>query len=364
MNFRTTIRDALNLTRSQRLMDATQRIQQALPGSKQIFGETLYPAIPSKYLGKAVRPLAQVVQTLQKIKQSPFAPGKAGRSLGPADVELVDGAMFLTRSFSSNAGSRTYRLYVPRHMPDGKRPLLIMLHGCKQNPSDFAVGTRMNALAESHGILVAYPAQSKAANPSACWNWFQPAHQQHGSGEPALIAGITAEIIKSHNIDGGQVFVAGLSAGGAMAVVMGATYPHIYSGVGVHSGLPYQSATDVISAFAAMRGELTPKSLSTKIRTIVFHGDSDGTVSPSNAQQIINGIDFSNQLEERGISKGGRKYTRQVLADPKGEPIVENWLIHGAGHAWSGGSSRGSYTDSAGPDASAEMLRFFLRKSR
>lgn len=362
MNLKTSIQDALNLTRSRRLMEATQRIQEVLSGEKQTAKENPDQSNPSKYFGKAVRPLAQVVQALQKMKQSQLALGKAGRLPSPTEPELIDGAKFVTRSFSCKAGSRSYKLYVPSHEPNNKRPLLIMLHGCKQNPSDFAVGTGMNALAESRGMLVAYPAQSKTANPSACWNWFNPSHQQQDIGEPSLIAGITTEIMNSNNIDANQVFVAGLSAGAAMAVVMGVTYPHIYSGVGVHSGLPYQSATDVVSAFAAMRGELLPKPISTKIRTIIFHGDADGTVSPSNAKMIINGIHFTNQFEEHGLSKGGRNYTRNVFVDQKGIPIVENWLIHGAGHAWSGGNPQGSYTDSAGPDASAEMLRFFMEE--
>ena len=362
MTFKTAIRDALALTRSQRLIEATEKIQSALSGREQPAREIPNQSIPSKYLGKAVRPLAQVVQTLQKLKQSQFALGKTTRWPGHAEPELIDGARFFTRSFSCKAGSRSYRLYVPNHKPANQRPLLVMLHGCKQNPSDFAVGTRMNALAEEHGMLVAYPAQAQSSNPSSCWNWFNPGHQQQGIGEPSIIAGITAEIIRTYDIDARRVFVAGLSAGGAMAVVMGVTYPQMYSAVGVHSGLPYRSATDVVSAFAAMRGE-TPHqtiSASTKIRTIVFHGDADETVSHSNAMRIIGDIQCSTNFKEHGTSKGGRKYTRHVLKDQMGVSVVENWVIHGAGHAWSGGSPQGSYTDNKGPDASTEMARFFL----
>jgi poly(hydroxyalkanoate) depolymerase family esterase len=360
MDFRTSIQDALKLTRSQRLLEATQKIQNALSRSKKAASEPPGPIVPAKYPDKTVRPLAQVVKTLQKLKQTQFALGKAGRWPSPIEPELVDGAKFLTRSFSCKEGSRSYKLYIPDHKPNNQRPLLIMLHGCKQNPSDFAVGTRMNAIAEAHGMVVAYPAQTQSANPSACWNWFNPSHQQHGVGEPAIIAGLTAEIIQSCDIDIKKVFVAGLSAGGAMAVVMGETYPEMFSGVGVHSGLPYQSATDLVSAFAAMRGESTHKTNTANLRTIVFHGDADGTVSHSNATRIVSETHFATEFKEHGISPGGRKYTRHVLADQEGVPIVENWLINGAGHAWSGGSPQGSYTDSNGPDASAEMLRFFL----
>lgn len=362
MNFRTSIQDALNPTRSQRLMEATQRIQEALSGEKQTARETPGQSIPSKYFGKAVRPLAQVVQTLQKMKQSQFALGKAGRLPCPTEPELVEGAKFLTKSFSCKAGSRSYKLYVPNQKADNKRPLLIMLHGCKQNPSDFAVGTRMNALAEAHGMLVAYPAQTQSANPSACWNWFNPSHQQPGMGEPAIIAGLTAEIIQSNNIDASKVFVAGLSAGGAMAVVLGETHPQLFSAVGVHSGLPYRCASDVVSAFAAMRGDFPHQSPKPKLRTIVFHGDADTTVKHSNGERIAGDTTSSYFETNRGF-KEGRKYTRRILKDQHGLPIIEHWLIHGAGHAWAGGNPAGSYTDSSGPDASAEMMRFFLQVS-
>jgi poly(hydroxyalkanoate) depolymerase family esterase len=338
-------------------MEATERIQVALSGRTQAANEPNPSALP-KYPGKAVRPLAQVVQTLQKLKQSQFVLGKAGRGTRPTEPELVDGAKFLTRSFSCKAGSRSYKLYVPKHKPDSKRPLLIMLHGCKQNPSDFAVGTRMNSLAEAHGMLVAYPAQTQSHNPSACWNWFSPNHQQPGMGEPAIIAGLTAEIINSHDIDRKKVFVAGLSAGGAMAVVMGETYPELFSAVGVHSGLPYKSASDVISAFAAMRGDSSGSNAIPKLRTIVFHGDADGTVAASNGASIVSGAAFSTAESERVSGQ----YTRRVVKNSHGLPLFEHWLLHGGGHAWSGGNAAGSYTDANGPNASVEMLRFFLER--
>ncbi len=354
MSFRTAIQDALKLTRSQRLMEATRRIQAALSGRTQAAHESGPPAQP-KYPEKSVRPLAQVVQTLQKLKQSPFAFGNAGRP-SSIEPELVDGAQFLTRSFSCKAGSRSYKLYIPNHKADGQRPLLIMLHGCKQNPSDFAVGTRMNTFAETHGMLVAYPAQTQSANPSVCWNWFNPSHQQSGMGEPAIIAGLTAEIVKLYNIDRKKVFVSGLSAGGAKDVVMGETYPQLFSAVGVHSGLPYKSASDVVSAFAAMRGDSPPTNAIPKLRTIVFHGDADGTVAPSNGANILSEAAFSPVDSERMTAQ----YTRRVVRDSRGRPLFEHWLLHGRSHAWSGGNAAGSYTNSSGPNASAEMIRFFF----
>jgi len=246
-----------------------------------------------------------------------------------------------------------------------------MLHGGTQGPDDFAAGTRMNVLAEEHGFLVAYPSQCKSANPSLCWNWFKPEDQMRGAGEPSIIAGITNEIVSAYDIDPRRVFVAGLSAGGAMAAVMGAAYPEVYAAVGVHSGLPYGSATDVPSAFSAMRGDpglqrrpRKPRLNShrtLRVRTIVFHGDADHIVHPSNAAKIIESKTGDTVERAKLRSSASRAYTRAVTRDKTGAVVVEHWLIHGSGHAWSGGSADGTYTDPHGPDASREMLRFFLK---
>ena len=353
MSLKTSLQDALELTRSQRFVEATQKIQAALQGREQSAKETILRP-NAKHPGKPIRPLAQVVQALQKLKQSPFAPGKR-RQPSPVEPEIVDGARFNSHSFFCVAGSRSYKLYIPKLRPDKQRPLLIMLHGCNQNPSDFAVGTRMHTLAEAYGMLVAYPAQAKTANPSACWNWFDPGHQQFGIGEPAIIAGITEEIVNLYDLDRTKIFVAGLSAGGAMAVVMGETYPRLFSAVGVHSGLPYRTANDVVSAFAAMRGDVPSMKAIPKLRTIVFHGDADKTVAPSNGMNIVGGAVFSTAQAEVND-----QYSRLVTRDTRGLPLFEHWTLHGAGHAWSGGNSAGSYTDANGPNASAEMVRFFL----
>jgi poly(hydroxyalkanoate) depolymerase family esterase len=246
-----------------------------------------------------------------------------------------------------------------------------MLHGCKQNPDDFAAGTSMNAIAEASGLLVAYPAQPASANPSSCWNWFNPADQGRGAGEPSIIAGITRELMSEFALNRKNVFVAGLSAGAAMAVVMGETYPDLYSAVGAHSGLPYRSANDVMSAFAVMRGETaarargnphyTPNS-DPSVRTIVFQGSADSTVNPINANKILETADghLGPTKIDVGRTPAGRTYTRTVYVGPHGVHTAEFWMIEGAGHAWSGGSTAGSYTDPKGPDASAEMVRFFL----
>jgi poly(hydroxyalkanoate) depolymerase family esterase len=287
---------------------------------------------------------------------------------------VPDGAEFVTRSFSCQAGSRTYKLYVPGRRNSPLTALVVMLHGCTQSPDDFATGTRMNEVAEERGFLVAYPAQPKTANPSSCWNWFNPKDQLRDAGEPAIIAGLTRAIVAEFNIDSRRVFVAGLSAGGAMAVVMGANYPELYSAIGIHSGLPHGAAADVVSAFAAMRGESAPAPSaplgaepSRRVRTIVFHGDADQTVHPSNGERIIAAAfasELNGRTETETGSTGGRDYVRSVTSDSTGVPLVEHWQIRGAGHAWAGGSPNGSYTDPKGPNASREMVRFFLEGDR
>ena len=291
-------------------------------------------------------------------------------------VDVPDGAQFLSRSFACAAGSRDYKLYIPGHLPEGGRALLVMLHGGTQDGDDFAAGTRMNDLAEEHGFIVAYPSQSKAANASLCWNWFAPEHQKRGAGEPSIIAGLTHEIVASYGVDPGRVFIAGLSAGGAMAAVMAATYPEMYAAIGVHSGLPYRAATDLPSAFAVMRGGTghrgrrarKPRGAaavdSPRVRTIVFHGDADNIVHPSNATGIVGASKAGESIDRAETrSPDGRTYTRTVIRDRSGTAVVEDWLLHGSGHAWSGGSADGSYTDPSGPDASREMLRFFFENS-
>lgn len=289
-----------------------------------------------------------------------------------ADAEPALPGSFVTRSYTGAAGSRTYKLYTPSTYSatgDGTFPLVVMLHGCTQSPDDFAAGTRMNALAEQHGALVAYPAQSPNANGSRCWNWFRPEDQQRDRGEPAIIAGIVHEIAAQHRVDRERVYVAGLSAGAAMAVILGETYPDVFAAIGAHSGLPYGAAHDMPSAFGAMKGAAPagrPVSRS-RVPTIVFHGDHDQTVDARNGAAIAERAAAGYTREpglrssvQTGTAESGSRFRRTTHADTGGRIVIEDWVVHGGGHAWSGGSPAGSFTDARGPDASAEMLRFFL----
>jgi poly(hydroxyalkanoate) depolymerase family esterase len=358
-NFRAAMHKALQLTRQYRLTEATAAIRAALAGGRQSEADAASPPPPPT---RPKRPLAAVVETLWRNKLPDLGPDGVKAKRPRPEPVIPDGAAFLARSFLGNAGRRDYRLYVPSRPAANRRALIVMLHGCKQDPVDFAVGTRMNALAETHGFLVAYPGQARAANPAVCWNWFNPRDQRQGMGEPAIIAGLTREIIAEFAIDPARVFIAGLSAGGAMAAVMGATDPDLYAAIGVHSGLPYGAANDVVSAFAAMRGEAPLPSEPAKLPCIIFHGEADPTVHPSNATRIAGTTDGLREVES-GTAKG-RAYTRTIARAPLGQIIGEHWLIHGAVHAWSGGDGEGSYTDPKGPDASREMVRFFLERAR
>ena len=376
--------EATRLTRAGNLAEATALIQRTLMGLapgpsapdtadwQHELEDTAPPQAPDSPRIVDALPLTEVTEAPRLAEPD--------RITSALEVDDPSNGRFTSASYSSPQGTRAYKLFIPSAYRGQPLPLIVMLHGCTQSPGDFAAGTRMNELAESEPCFVAYPEQAQSANPSRCWNWFKGTDQVRERGEPALIAGIVEQIVNSFEIDRSRVFVAGLSAGGAMALIMAAAYPEIFAAVGVHSGLPYRAAGDLPSALAAMKRGALPVSgdqltsaagpvvKGSPLPTIVFHGDRDTTVNPRNGAAVIRQatqalIDNAGDLRrtvEQDIAPGGRGYTRTVGRDAGGKVRLEQWVVHGAGHAWSGGSSRGSFTDAKGPDASRAMLRFFL----
>ena len=373
--------DALRLTRAGKLMEATSLIQRVLRGGQPASagigpviidaeftagpgaGETPDPRAKGPHME---RPHASLRETVTRVvaMAREFAADTRGQP-----EPLPEGASFTTAAYANGAGTRHYKLYVPANRAAEHAPLIVMLHGCTQNPDDFAAGTRMNVLAEEHGFLVAYPQQTMRANMRQCWNWFRPEDQRRGQGEPSLIAGLTETVIREHGVDPKRVYIAGLSAGGAAAAIMGDAYPDLYAGVGVHSGLPSASARDLSSAFDAMRlGAKVGAPSATLVPTIVFHGEKDNIVNPLNADAVaakaVGGATGLQRETEHGEAAGGHAYVRTLYADETGRTLCELWRIPESGHAWSGGSPAGSHTDPLGPDASREMVRFFFQHTK
>jgi poly(hydroxyalkanoate) depolymerase family esterase len=381
------MREASRLTRAGRLSDATAVLQRMLqsgrgpePAASNAGVPPTIDLVPEAVEvtnaahsrpERAVR--AQLPDALRRfsnrITRAGFEPRPGGLAEpSAADIPESESGLFLTKSFSNQAGSRAYKLYVPSQYRGQPLPLIVMLHGCTQSPDDFAAGTRMNLRAEEYNCFVVYPEQAASANISKCWNWFRPGDQIRGQGEPALIAGITRQVMSDYSVDEERIYAAGLSAGAAAAAVLAAAYPDLYAAIGVHSGLACGVASDVSSAFAAMRrsgasarrrsgSNLSGTAgYSRIVPAIVFHGDQDTTVHPNNGDQVIAQLMEALATDARvtvedGRVPGGRAYTRTVHRDAADHSIFEQWVIHGAGHAWSGGSPAGSYTDARGPDA-------------
>ncbi len=319
-----------------------------------------------------------VVDTIVEVLEP--APARAPQAdEAPSELPGESGE-FLAKRFSGHAGARNYKLYIPSSYAGAPLPLIVMLHGCKQDPDDFAIGTRANRWAETTRCLVAYPEQIQRANAHRCWNWFRPIDQHAGRGEPAIIAGIARQVIDEYQIDARRVYVAGLSAGGAMAVIMGQAYPELFAAIGVHSGLPAEAAHDVASALALMKtGQATPTlhaatapSARPSVPIIVLHGDADSTVNPSNAHRLIeNAAEAHRQANPNSplqvsvdafdATDDSNAYRRTRYAAEHGRSVIERWEIRGAGHAWSGGNAAGSYTGARGPDATKAVLEFFAQ---
>jgi poly(hydroxyalkanoate) depolymerase family esterase len=296
-------------------------------------------------------------------------------------------------NYNGPEGTRPYFVYTPvGYTPGAPVPAIVMLHGCTQTPADFAAGTQMNDLADQNNFIVIYPQQTSTYNQNQCWNWFETAHQSRGSGEPGIIAGIVKTVLQNTSkwtLDPNRIYVTGLSAGAAMSVIMGATYPDLFAAIGVGAGLEYQAALGMTDAFTAMRqGGPNPVTQGQKaynasgpfarvVPTIVFHGTSDYTVYPINGDQVIQQWMETNRLASNNTYNAsfnspssttngkvgtpqGRSYTVTKWNDNNGNLIQEYWKVTGMGHAWSGGSTNGSYTDPNGPSASQAMYTFFM----
>lgn len=296
-------------------------------------------------------------------------------------------AGWLEKHFEEGDARLRYRLFLPERYDGSRRlPLLVMLHGCTQSAEDFAAGTRLAELAEREGLLLAFPEQRPGAHPQRCWNWYDPAHQRRGTGEPALIAGIARQVRSDYAVDPDRVYLGGISAGGAMAVNVAAAYPEIFAAVGVHSAMPFAAASDVAGALRAMRrGPAERASGAAALRDamgararmvplLVLHGAADPVVSPANAAALagqwaramaeISGA-APGPVQRRQETVAGRTVSRELFRTAAGGGVVvESWVVEGLEHAWSGGSPEGSYTDPAGPDASREMVRFFREHPR
>ena len=376
--FQKLMTEATKLTHSGQLQAATDAIQRALRGATEAAQTAASQATSAFESSTRAKPDAAARTTppdntsvvLDGCTRMVDTPAVAAPEAEALLEQWTDG------SFTHQGRTLAYKLYVPPSAAGvaiTPRPLLLMLHGCTQDPADFAAGTQMNTLARELGVVVLYPAQTQHANAQRCWNWFKPQHQQRGRGEPALLVALTESVMTEHHVDPARVYVAGLSAGGAMADILGRCYPDVFAGVGVHSGLPSGAATDVMAALSVMRSGAggtpyaTDSSTSSNTASmpplIVFHGDADSTVNPRNGDAVVDAAVGANPSTPRiaeGSSTAGQRFTRTVYAAAPGRNTVEHWRLHGGGHAWSGGSSQGSFTQPNGADASAEMLRFFL----
>ncbi|MCC5884315.1 MAG: PHB depolymerase family esterase [Halomonas sp.] len=390
--------EATRLTRDGKLNEAMAVLQGAMPSEPHVAGDTFEGScqvIDEEASTWQPSSAESMFRQARKTTATVNPGGDIGRSAAWRDTwrqlresmaqpeparpcEAAEPGAFSAGSFTNAAGTRDYKLYLPSGYHGQALPLVVMLHGCTQNPDDFATGTRINRLAEEQLFCVLYPAQPMTANSSKCWNWFKPEDQQREGGEPSILAGMTRQIIDAYGLDASRVYVAGLSAGGAMATTLAMTYPDLYAAVGVHSGLPHGVARSIPDALGVMQGGTGPlggggskqgSAWASQVPAIIFHGDRDTTVHPSNADRVVaqyaagkgasgpeGGVETT---VARGQEPNGHAYTCTRHHDAEGHPRLEQWVIHTAGHAWSGGDPRGSHTDPKGPDATKEMMRFF-----
>jgi poly(hydroxyalkanoate) depolymerase family esterase len=313
------------------------------------------------YLGKIIKK-SMKLNSLPGMKEAQKLMEKNLKSIMvnfEAEKPVAYNEKFLEKSFVSKYGNRDYKIYIPQKNATSPG-LIVMLHGCTQNPDDFAIGTQMNILAEEENMIILYPKQSSSYNQSKCWNWFKD--DGTSIGESKIISEMTKSVINEYDINPEDVYVAGMSAGGAMAVILATQYPDLYKAAGIHSGLPYKAATNINMALYSMKNG-RDKSLDIKIKTpmIVFHGNKDETVAIKNAEQIISDIVFSYSEKVSTVVESTNTYTVTSYKE-KEKLLAEYWVIKNKGHVWSGGDAKGSYTSATGPNASKEMMRFFKTK--
>ena len=260
-------------------------------------------------------------------------------------------------------------------------PLVVALHGCTQQIDGFRQLTALDKLAESKGFIVVFPGQTPSENSQNCWNWFKQAHMQRGSGEPSIIAGITQSIQQRYSVDTKRTYVLGFSAGGAMATVMGATYPDLYAAVGSGSGCEYNGLPCVGSPGPdpVVSGKAAYQAMGSSARAmpvIAFQGDADTTVVPANGDRIVREWQVTDDWADDGSSNGsipvaptstsarqvsgGRSYTVSTYGDGRGGELIQYWVVRGMNHAWSGGCSCQQYADPSGPNEGQAMYAFFL----
>ena len=370
-NYAATMRRASRLMRPRKQGKATRKFIKAMSGFTGVPALTALKRDsfkPRKTMAPKTAPARRQSGAAQPRNSDVTAllPGQ------PAKPRIPVGAQYVARTHHCAAGSRRFKLYMPASQPTRPKGLILMLHGCSQTPDDFAIGTHMNAVAEKHGLAVAYPAQIKRRmNSASCWNWFRPRHQSRGAGEPAILASLARKLTRELGLGRDDVFVAGLSAGGAMAVILADLYPDLFSAAGIHSGLARGSARNAISAMSVMRSgsafKVNMPSVAARtdpVRRIIFQGAADSTVHPSNATMIVVAVVGEDAVPTKIGNRraGGLDYSRSDYAGADGGRLIEHWIIEGAGHAWSGGRAAGSFTDRKGPDASAHMVRFFMTK--
>lgn len=378
-SFKAAMLEAARLTRAGRIADAASLIQQTLGGAIHSV-DLREGGREGRAESEIIEGECAVVDDRTGVPDTESSAGGAARNRASEETERGEGDRFIAGSYGNAAGRRQYKLFIP--VQASSRPetigrgLIVMLHGCNQTADDFAVGTRMNQLAGALGYCVLYPMQVAAANGSGCWNWFEERDQLRDCGEPSIISGMTRQIVQSLSVDPGCVYVAGLSAGGAMAATMAILYPDLYAAVGIHSGLPYGAARDLVSALKAMRqgasGVVPPRvrQEAPPVPAIVFHGDADAIVHPANAFQVVAQLCSGTSapvtelhVEQRHVNRGPA-YSRRLFSDQEDRLRAELWLVQGAGHGWLGGNPSGSFTVPRGPDASCEMLRFFAEHIR